>query len=182
MSDPDPRDDAAARYLPDVDPDAPSAAAAGEVPRSADGEAPPVPVTAWTTPEDAEELARGLTARMSNPAEWAFVRLGRLIEDYEKSLSPEEEIGARLVGAPGDQTFHIQDLGFWGPDLILFYGKNQHGRPVRLIQHYEHLNVLLTSLPREKDEPRRIGFVLREKLEKAAAQNAPAPAAAPSAE
>jgi len=178
MSDPDPRDeDAAARYLPDVDPDAPSAAAAGEAPRSSDEEAPPVPVTAWTAPEDAHAMAEGLKARMSNPAEWAFLRLGRLIEDYEKGLSPDEEIGARLVGAPGDQTFHVEDLGFWGPDLILFYGKNQHGRPVRLIQHYEQLNVLLTSLPREKDEPRRIGFALREKLEKAAAEGAQAPAA-----
>jgi hypothetical protein len=52
--------------------------------------------------------------------------------------------------------------------MILFYGKNRHGLPIKLAQHYTQLNVLLTALPRLTDEPRRIGFELRQRLEKAA--------------
>ena len=96
-----------------------------------------------------------------------FDRLIRLIEDFEKGLSDQEEIGGRLVGAPGEGSFQIDDIGFWGPDLIMFYGKNKDGRPVRLIQHYNQLSVLLTSVPKEKprEAPRRIGFAIQRRVE-----------------
>ena len=95
--------------------------------------------------------------------------LVRMIDDYEKSLSDQEEIGGRIVGAPGEGSFHIDDIGFWGPDLIMFYGKNNQGRPIRLIQHYTQLSVLLTSMPKVKEQPRRIGFAIREREQAAAA-------------
>ena len=128
-----------------------------------DGYAPPLPVTARSAPPTAEQ-AKPLPAK-NNPAEWMFDRLVRMIDDFEKGLSDQEEIGGRLVGAPGEGSFHIDDIGFWGPDLIMFFGKNHYGRPVRLIQHYTQLSVLLTSMPKEKEKPRRIGFVLRERQE-----------------
>ena len=153
-----------ARLEPVASMDAPSAAAAGEAPPPGDPDCP-VPVTAWTSPEDAKAMAAGLKAQ-SNPAEWAFARLSRLIEDFESKLDDGEEVGARIVGTPGDGTIQIEDVGFWGPDLILFFGKNQHGKPVRLVQHYTQINVLLSALPKEKPQepPRRIGFQLRERL------------------
>lgn len=142
----------------------------------------PVPVCAVSTPQANEALAAGLIAK-ANPAEWTFDRLCRMIEDFESRLSPEEEVGAAIVGAPGEGAFHVDDIGFWGPDMIMFYGKNVHGRRVRLIQHYQQLSILLTALPREPERPaRRIGFALRTRLEDAAAPNAPpAPEGAPEA-
>ena len=129
----------------------------------------PVTVSSVSAPGEA---AKSVPAK-NNPAEWMFDRLVRMIDDFEKGLSDEEEIGGRLVGAPGEGSFHIDDIGFWGPDMIMFYGKNHYGRPVRLIQHYTQLSVLLTSMPKEKEKPRRIGFVIREKL----TQEAPTAAA-----
>jgi hypothetical protein len=154
----------------------PSAASAG-VPEAGEGGQPLVPVTAWTSPEDCEALARGLTNRAS-PAEWAFARLSRLIQDFESKLDQEHEIGVTFVGSPGDGTLRIDDLGFWAPDLVLFYGKNSYGKPIRLVQHYSHLNVMLSAEPKQAEEepPRRIGFALHERLEKAAAKGAPSPA------
>jgi len=135
-----------------------------------DGYAAPHPTTALTISPPIE--AKPLPSK-NNPAEWMFDRLIRLIDDFEKGLSDQEEIGGRLTGAPGEGTFHIDDIGFWGPDLIMFYGKNRDGRPVRLIQHYQQLSVLLTSMPKEKSEPaRRIGFAIQRRMaaeEKAAA-------------
>jgi hypothetical protein len=164
--------------FPDASVDAPSAAAAGVATPPDDAEIAPVPITAWTSPEDNAALAQGLR-RSNNPAQWVFERLVRMIEDFESKLTKTEEVGAHLVQAPGEGAIHIQDLGFWGPDLIMFYGKNQYGRPVRLIQHYEQLNLMLTALPIQKDEPRRIGFQMRERMEKAAAEVAPVVAPKP---
>lgn len=147
--------------------DAPPASATG--PEAVCDDAPcPQPVTAWTSPEDSRAMAQGLRQR-DNPAEWAFARLSRLIEEFESRLDKDEEIGVRLVGLPGEGMLQIEDIGFWGPDLILFFGRNANGKPVRLVQHYTQFNVLLGSAPKQRPEPaRRIGFQLRERMQKAA--------------
>ncbi|WP_392353310.1 hypothetical protein V8F63_11775 [Brevundimonas sp. LF-1] len=62
---------------------------------------------------EAAALAEGVRMR-DNPAEWAFVRLSKLIEEFEANLDKDEEIGARVVGLPGDGTMQIVDVGFWG--------------------------------------------------------------------
>lgn len=146
--------------------DAPSAAAAVPETPCAPGEDCPQPITAWTTPEDSAALADGLRMR-ENPAEWAFVRLSRLIQDFESKLDEDHEVGARIVNGPADSAFHMRDLGFWGPDFILFMGVNETGRPIRLIQHYTQLNVLLNAMPKpQPQEPaRRIGFQLQERVD-----------------
>jgi hypothetical protein len=122
----------------------------------------PQPVTA--DPSNAEAV-QDLSVRMrDNPAEWAFVRLSKLIQEFEDNLNKDEEIGASVVGLPGDGTMKILDVGFWGPDLIMFFGRNADGKPVRLIQHYMQLNVVLSAIkkPEDQAEPNRIGFRLDE--------------------
>lgn len=131
------------------------------------GETPcPEPVLPGAPPERAKAMTDGVRMR-ENPAEWAFVRLSKLIEDFEKGLDPDEEIGATVVGLPGDATLKFDDVGFWGPDLLLFSGKNADGKPVRVIQHYSAINVTLsvTKKPEER-EARRIGFQLSELVKK----------------
>ncbi|MBA4805846.1 MAG: hypothetical protein H2038_14460 [Brevundimonas sp.] len=122
----------------------------------------PRPLLPAASPERAAALTDGVRMR-ENPAEWAFVRLSKLIEDFEKGLDRDEEIAAHIVGVPGDGTMQIEDVGFWGPDFILFTGKNPDGRPVRLIQHHAQINVLLNARKKpEEREARRIGFQLSE--------------------
>ncbi|WP_374515332.1 DUF6173 family protein [Brevundimonas sp.] len=122
----------------------------------------PKPMLPAASPERKAALIEGVRMR-ENPAEWAFVRLSKLIEDFEKSLDKDEEVAAHIVGVPGDGTMQIEDVGFWGPDFILFTGKNPDGRPVRLIQHYAQINVLLNARKKpEEREARRIGFQLSE--------------------
>ena len=155
--------------------DAPSAAAAvPDSPCPPGIEDCPQPITAWTTQEDSSGLSEGLRMR-ENPAEWAFVRLSRLIQDFEKQLDEDSEVGALMASGPGDAAFAIRDLGFWGPDFILFMGVNGVGRPIRLVQHYTQINVLLSAMPKAKpDEPaRRIGFALQERVEKTQADKGP---------
>ena len=99
------------------------------------------------------------------PAKWMYERLVRSIAEFEKKLDDTEEIGARLVTF-GTDVFHIQDIGYWGPDIIKFYGVNVGGKPIELIQHYSQLSVLLVAVPKVSDKPRRIGFELIRQLEK----------------
>ncbi len=127
----------------------------------------PEPVLPSASPEQSAALTDGLRMR-ENPAEWAFVRLSKLIEDFEKGLNQDEEVAARVVGLPGDGLMQIEDIGFWGPDLILFLGKNADGKPMRLIQHYGQINVVLEARRKPDDQPeaRRIGFQLSELVRK----------------
>lgn len=101
-----------------------------------------------------------------NPAEWTHERIVRSIVDFEKELDDQHEIGARLVSFTEREVIHIEDVGYWGPDIIIFYGRNADGNPVQLIQHISQVSVLLVALPKEHEEPVRIGFQLERKLQK----------------
>lgn len=98
-----------------------------------------------------------------NPAKWMHERIVRSINDFEGKLDDQHEIGARLVQAPGD-TIAISDVGYWGPDLVIFYGFNPDGDPVELIQHVSQVNVVLVARKKQSDEPRRIGFDMVKRL------------------
>ena len=56
----------------------------------------PKPVLPAASPEQTAAMMDGVRMR-ENPAEWAFVRLSKLIEDFEKGLDKDEEIGARIA-------------------------------------------------------------------------------------
>ncbi|OBX19597.1 hypothetical protein A9995_07605 [Erythrobacter sp. QSSC1-22B] len=99
------------------------------------------------------------------PANWAYERIARQINDFEADLSEGEEIGLRLVATPDTSVMHIVDVGYWGPDMLIYYGENERGKPMQLLQHYTQMSILLTAVPKVEEKPRRIGFHLIEKIE-----------------
>jgi hypothetical protein len=105
--------------------------------------------------------------RLPHPGEWMYERLARSIIDFEKKLDASKEVGARLINFGPDEVISIDDVGYWGVDLIIFYGKNREGHPVELLQHISQVNVLLVAIPVQSDPPRRIGFILEAELKKA---------------
>lgn len=89
-----------------------------------------------------------------------YQRLVALINHFEAGLPDDMQAGGRLVSA-GDITFSIQDIGYWDPNMIVFYGELSDGSAVELVQHISQLNLLLVAVPRSDDieKPRRvIGF------------------------
>lgn len=94
------------------------------------------------------------------PARSMYERLAREIIEFEAGLSVDDDLGGRLVAAPGEGVFHVENLGYRPPDVIVFTGKNADGRPVRLVLHYSQASITPTALPKEKEQPRRIGFDL----------------------
>ncbi len=99
-------------------------------------------------------------------AQWMFQRLAQAIVAFEKQLDAEHEVGFRLVSFNDNQTFHALDLGFWAPDLILFFGRGPDGAPMQLIQHVSQVSMLLVAAKKQTEEaPRRIGFEIMRKVE-----------------
>jgi hypothetical protein len=107
----------------------------------------------------------GKSAHELNPASWMYERLVLSIIEFEKKLDSNSEIGAKLVNFSSNEVISVDNVSYWGPDLVIFIGKNLEGHPVELMQHMTQVNVLLVAVPKQNETPRRIGFILEEGLE-----------------
>lgn len=100
-------------------------------------------------------------AKPKSPAEWAHDRLVMYIRTFESQLDAAQEIA---MGLAGDEAgvLRIEGIGFFDPDIITFYGRDEGGARTQLVQHYSQLSVTLRAVPKETDSdpPRRIGFHL----------------------
>jgi len=56
-------------------------------------------------------------------------------------------------------SFHVQNIGYYGPDIITFYGTNENGEKLQLIQNLSQLSFLLIAVKKLQDKPKRIGFI-----------------------
>ncbi|MCU0904387.1 MAG: DUF6173 family protein [Tabrizicola sp.] len=96
-----------------------------------------------------------------SPAEWAHDRLVAYIRNFESQLDAKEEIA---MGFAADESgvLRIEGLGYFDPDIISFYGRDETGARTQLIQHVTQLSVTLRAVPKETgtEPPRRIGFQL----------------------
>ncbi len=108
-----------------------------------------------------EEQARAAAeVHESQSAAGCVRRLEAQIRLFESELDADHDVGIRLVNFGSEITFHVADIGSVEPDLIIFSGKTQAGAPVRLLQHRNQIDFLLTTLERsDPDQPRRpVGF------------------------
>lgn len=101
-----------------------------------------------------------------NPAEWTYDRLLEYFRDFEKTLDQNHEVGVRLVSFGGNTTFHIVEIGYYGPDIITFYGVDSKNHSVQLIQNISQLSVLLIAVEKRGEKPVRIGFIPESPKEK----------------
>lgn len=96
-----------------------------------------------------------------SPAEWAHDRLVLYIRNFESQLDAAQEIA---MGFAGDEAgvLRIEGIGYFDPDIVTFYGRDESGAKTQLIQHVSQLSVTLRAIPKEgdSDPPRRIGFQL----------------------
>lgn len=101
-----------------------------------------------------------------SPAQWAYERLILYLRNFEQQLDAEHEVA---MGFTGGQTgvMRIEGMGYFDPDIITFYGRDDEGSRTQMIQHVSQLNVALRALPKPSPEepPSRIGFRLAAELE-----------------
>lgn len=96
-----------------------------------------------------------------SPAEWAYDRLILYIRNFEQQLDADQEVAMGFAGSDVG-VLQIEGVGYFDPDLITFYGRDDEGFKTQLIQHVSQLSVMLRAVPKsEPEEPaRRIGFRL----------------------
>ena len=96
-----------------------------------------------------------------SPAQWAYERLILYIRNFEGQLDARQEVAMGFAGGEAG-VLRIEGLGYFDPDLITFYGRDDEGQKMQLVQHVSQLNMALRAVPRAlPDAPaRRIGFRL----------------------
>ncbi len=96
-----------------------------------------------------------------SPAEWAHERLVLYIRNFEQQLDANHEVALGFAGSDAG-VLTIEGLGYFAPDILTFYGRDEEGMKTQLIQHVSQLSVMLRAVPKaEPEEPaRRIGFRL----------------------
>jgi hypothetical protein len=89
-----------------------------------------------------------------------FKKLSHYMDEFDKTLDQEHELGVKLVSFGQTIQFTVRNLGYYNPKLICFYGTMPDGSPVQLIQHINQISFLLTTLERKHPEqPKQpIGF------------------------
>ncbi|MEL6838109.1 MAG: DUF6173 family protein [Pseudomonadota bacterium] len=119
-------------------------------------------------PEDTK-MPKALTEPVAqkSPAQWAYERIIMYIQNFEKQLDNDHEVGMGLAGGEAG-VIRIEGLGYYDPDIVTYYGINGAGAKTQLIQHVSQLNVTLVASPKHIDqpEPTRIGFRLAKGLER----------------
>lgn len=96
-----------------------------------------------------------------SPAEWAYDRLILYIRNFEEQLDANQEVAMGFAGSDAG-VLTIEGVGYFEPDILTFYGRDEDGMKTQLIQHVSQLSVMLRAVPKAEPEepPRRIGFRL----------------------
>lgn len=100
-------------------------------------------------------------AAVKTPAEWAYDRLVQYIRNFESQLDAHHEVAMGFAGSDAG-VLTIEGVGYFAPDILTFFGRDEDGMKTQLVQHVSQLSVLLRAVPKSRpEEPaRRIGFRL----------------------
>ena len=118
-----------------------------------------LPDTSETQPLPDAMSAQNLADK--SPAQWAYERLILYIKNFEEQLDNQQEVAMGFAGGDAG-ILRIEGIGYFAPDIITFYGRDESEARTQLVQHVSQLNVLLRAMPKSQasQEPRRIGFRL----------------------
>ena len=96
-----------------------------------------------------------------SPARWAYERMVQYIRNFEAQLNADEEVAMGFAGSEAG-VLKIEGLGYYDPDIVTFYGRDEEGMKTQLVQHVTQLSVMLRAVPKITPEipARRIGFHL----------------------
>ena len=96
------------------------------------------------------------------PAAAAYARLVIYIRNFEAQLDGAHEMAMGFAGSAAG-ILRIEGVGFYDPDILTFYGRDEDGLKTQLVQHVSQLSFILRAVPKQESEapPRRIGFAMQ---------------------
>lgn len=110
--------------------------------------------------ESTDKIA-GITYRKNNPVVAIRESIERHVRQFESALNHDQEVMIMAASFGSQVIFYVDSIEFNNPDLIIFHGTADSGKPMQLIQHHNQLNFLLQA--GEKHNPdkerRQIGFI-----------------------
>lgn len=120
---------------------------------------PTTPATAEQQPLPTAFKERGVDKKSA--AEWMYDRIILYIRNFESQLDAAHEIAMGFAGGDAG-VLRIEGVGYFDPDVVTFYGRDESGAKTQLIQHVAQVSVILRAVRKmERDEPaKRIGFRL----------------------
>ena len=87
-----------------------------------------------------------------------FDILKKQIQEFEASLDVEHEVALKLTNFGQTITMRVTDIGYEESEVLIFKGYVGNTMSV-LIQHMSQLNLLLTSVDKVSERPKKtIGF------------------------
>jgi len=69
-----------------------------------------------------------------SPAQWAYERIILYIQNFEKTLDNDHEVGMGFAGGDAG-VMRIEGLGFYDPDIVTYYGINGAGQKAQMADH-----------------------------------------------
>lgn len=88
-------------------------------------------------------------------------RLTKYINKFNAELDDEHEVGITMVSFGQSVTMHVEDVGYYNPGLVCFYGYLiSDGSKAQLVQHISQINLFFAAVKRDDPtKPKRmIGF------------------------
>ncbi len=101
------------------------------------------------------------TPEQKGPARRSYERMIQYIRNFETQLDSDQEVAMGFAGSEVG-VLRIEGLGYYDPDIVTFYGRDEEGMKTQLVQHVSQLSVMLRAVPKSTPEipARRIGFHL----------------------
>jgi len=110
------------------------------------------------TMQEMAQYARAMEAGRLD-AELVYRHLITEISDFEKGLDTDHEVALQLANFGAAQALHIRKISFQNPNMIEFEGMLGGNHKVRLVQHINQLNLMMSAVPPVVEkEAFRIGF------------------------
>lgn len=91
-------------------------------------------------------------------AEVVAQKLFDAVIKFQDGLPDSDDVAIQLVKFNESITIFVNSIGYIGYNLIVFSGTDTSGTPMKLIQHVQQVNFLLTSVKRQEPSKRPIGF------------------------
>ena len=95
--------------------------------------------------------------RKNNPAGYMHERIMQKPQRFQQTLGPDEELGIHVVGGM-PEAFHLRQLSFSDPDILVFTGLDARGNNVQLLQHHSQMGIMLVVVTKIEEKPYRMGF------------------------
>ena len=99
--------------------------------------------------------------QLENPVIKIAETLKKQIKLFESKLNQDEDVMIMAASFGSTVIFYVHAIEFSKPNIIIFYGSDESGNEISLIQHCNQLNFLLQVGKRENPEEKRnpIGFI-----------------------